>query len=87
MAPCSRRTCSTQAAALNHAAPSLIVAGAERYATEVAGRAQDKIAHPATWLNGRRWEDPPGANAGPQRRGAAAPVRQDRGGESKRVAM
>lgn len=76
-------------AALNHAAPSLIVAGAERYATEVAGRAQDKIAHPATWLNGRRWEDPPGANAttGPARRGAAAPVKHSRDGAAGRVAM
>lgn len=75
--------------AINHAAPSLVVAGAERYAAEVAGRAPDKIAHPATWLNGRRWEDPPGANASGRTpaRGATAPVTADRTRPAGRVKM
>lgn len=76
-------------AALNHAAPSLIVAGAARYASEVADRTPDKIAHPATWLNGRRWEDPPGANASGRTpaRGATAPVTADRSRPAGRVQM
>jgi hypothetical protein len=76
-------------AALNHAAPSLIVDGAKRYATEVADRSPDKIAHPASWLNGRRWEDPPGANASGRTpaRGATAPVSADRTRPAGRVKM
>lgn len=50
--------------AVKVASPDLIVAGATRYAAEVAGRDPSKVAHGATWLNGRRWEDPPGANGG-----------------------
>ena len=36
-----------------------VVAGAEAYASQVKDecRPKNKIAHPATWLNGRRWED------------------------------
>lgn len=34
-----------------------LVAGARRYAKAVSGRDPDKIAHPATWLNQRRWQD------------------------------
>jgi len=36
-----------------------LTAGARRYADEVAHREPEKIAHPATWLNARRWEDEP----------------------------
>jgi uncharacterized protein YdaU (DUF1376 family) len=33
--------------------------GARRYAAEVRGREARYIAHPATWLNGKRWLDEP----------------------------
>ncbi|MDZ4346279.1 MAG: hypothetical protein U1E51_28025 [Candidatus Binatia bacterium] len=36
-----------------------IVAGAEHYAAEVQATDPRYIAHPATWLNSRRWEDEP----------------------------
>jgi len=32
-------------------------AGLQRYIRLVQGRPPDKIAHPATWLNGERWND------------------------------
>lgn len=40
-------------------APSLdaLVFQTQRYAAEVVGRDPKFIAHPASWLNGRRWED------------------------------
>lgn len=46
-----------------------LVAGAERYAQEVAGRAPASdgripICHPTTWLNQGRWEDETDAPAG-----------------------
>jgi hypothetical protein len=31
----------------------------EHYAESVASKAPQYIAHPATWLNGARWEDEP----------------------------
>lgn len=39
--------------------PAVIIAGAERYAADVARRQveRDKIKHPDGWLNDRRWED------------------------------
>lgn len=78
--------------ALNHAPGSTIVEGAARYASEVADRTPDKIAHPATWLNGRRWEDPPGANAskrtGPgSGSGPGAPIVHDRNRTAGRVTL
>lgn len=76
------------AKAVRIADPALIVAGAERYASEIAGRDGFRGAHAATWLNGMRWEDPPGANAvGRPTRGAAAPVTIGREGPSGRVKM
>jgi hypothetical protein len=81
--------------ALKAATAVVILAGAERYAAETKGRAVDKIAHPTTWLNGRRWEDEPGANAsttgrppgGPPARGAAAPVTADRTAPAGRIQL
>ena len=37
--------------------PALLLLGAKRYAAETAGRARDKIALPASWLNDERWND------------------------------
>lgn len=34
-----------------------IVTGATRYAQSVKGRERDKVAHPGTWLRGKRWLD------------------------------
>src|SRR5262249_36418964 len=44
--------------------PEVIIAGAQRYAVAERarigrGEARKYPAHAATWLNGRRWEDPP----------------------------
>lgn len=36
-----------------------IMAGVGRYVEQVRGKDTEYIAHPATWLNGRRWEDEP----------------------------
>lgn len=38
---------------------SSLVSGVEAYAESVAGKDQQYIAHPATWLNGERWDDEP----------------------------
>jgi DNA-binding MarR family transcriptional regulator len=38
---------------------TVIMAAVERYAAEVRGTELKFIPHPATWLNGRRWEDEP----------------------------
>ena len=76
------------AKAIRDTDPAVIIAGAERYASEIAGRDGFRGAHASTWLNGRRWEDPPGANAvGRPTRGAAAPVTIGREGPSGRVKM
>lgn len=37
-----------------------------RYAATVAGKEQEFIPHPATWLNGHRWEDVPATAPKPQ---------------------
>lgn len=37
--------------------PDSIIAAAEEYARETAGKDAEFIAHPATWLNGERWAD------------------------------
>ncbi|AQX79632.1 hypothetical protein BWO91_06200 [Plantibacter flavus] len=34
-----------------------ILEGARKYATSVAGKAPEFIAHPSSWLNDRRWDD------------------------------
>ena len=53
--------------ALKRATAATILAGARRYAEQVAekvardSRAAEFIAHPATWLNGDRWADLEGA--------------------------
>ena len=43
--------------AIRVASPELIIQGAARYAKIRAGADPEFTAHPATWLNGRRWED------------------------------
>jgi hypothetical protein len=73
--------------ALKVAGAVVILAGAERYATETKGRPVDKIAHPTTWLNGRRWDDEPGANAAAPARGASAPVTTDRTAQPGRIKL
>ena len=35
----------------------VILAGVQRYVKAVEGKERQYIALPATWLNGRRWED------------------------------
>lgn len=77
------------AKAVKLATVGTIMNGARQYANEVAGREPDKIAHPATWLNGRRWEDPPGANASGRnpKRGGGGPVTHPRDGQAGRVTM
>jgi phage replication O-like protein O len=42
----------------------VIMAAVERYAAEVEGTEQKYILHPATWLNGKRWEDEPANSNG-----------------------
>lgn len=43
--------------ALRSASPEQIISGAERYAKLMTGKDAEYIAHPATWINGARWED------------------------------
>lgn len=54
-----------------HVPAEVILAGAERYATETAGRDAEHIAHPKSWLNAERWTDESARPAAPQ-----APVRR-----------
>jgi hypothetical protein len=42
-----------------HNAAERLRQAAQAYAKATEGKAQEFIAHGATWLNGRRWEDPP----------------------------
>jgi phage replication O-like protein O len=42
----------------------IIMAAVERYAAEVRDTEPKLIPHPATWLNGRRWEDESGSRNG-----------------------
>jgi hypothetical protein len=44
--------------AIKRAAPAAIIAGAQRYAAD-PNRLPAYTAHPASWLNGDRWEDDP----------------------------
>ena len=53
-----------------------VIGGARRFAADCIGTPADKIPHPTTWLNDRRWEDE--AYADTQAR-VGAP-KQDRGG-------
>lgn len=46
-------------AALKKADADTIISGVRRYAAERRGEDQKFTAHPATWLNGERWEDEP----------------------------
>lgn len=46
-------------AALKHATPADLLAGIQRFAGQVRGTDPQYIAHPATWLNGKRWLDEP----------------------------
>lgn len=46
------------AKAVKVAAPDIIIAGAERYRDD-PNREDAYTAHPATWLNGGRWDDDP----------------------------
>jgi len=39
--------------------PHLVVAGLRRWLPVYAKLEAEKIPHPSTWLNGRRWEDQP----------------------------
>jgi hypothetical protein len=44
-----------------------LIAGAEAYSRQVASWPREKIAHPATWLNGYRWDDEPDRAMAPSR--------------------
>ena len=44
-------------AVLRRADPQAVVTAAAEYARECAGKDPKFVAHPATWLNGGRWED------------------------------
>lgn len=46
-------------AAQKHATPGDLLAGIQRFAEQVRGTDPQYIAHPATWLNGKRWLDEP----------------------------
>ncbi len=46
--------------AAKEAAPERLIAAMKAYASATAGKDPDFIAHPATWLNQRRWEDETG---------------------------
>lgn len=72
VAPGKART--AYAAARKRAGHDEIMTGLTRYVAETKGTAPKFIAHPASWLNGDRWADEPGANAAAPTRGAAAPV-------------
>lgn len=63
-----------------------IVAAAERYAAEVAGREPRHVSHATSWLNGRRWEDQPGANRDRQPPGGSTDG-HDRGAAAGRVQL
>jgi hypothetical protein len=52
--------------ALSHATSAEINQGAVRYASEREGKDDQYTAHPATWLNGGRWEDKVQANGNRQ---------------------
>lgn len=45
--------------ALKRAPAGIILAGSQRYATEMAGTEPKYIKHPTTWLNGDFWGDAP----------------------------
>jgi hypothetical protein len=45
--------------ALSFATAEELVAGAKRYAAEVRGKEEQFVAHPASWLNQKRWLDEP----------------------------
>ena len=53
--------------ALKRANPSALIAGAERYAVEVAGRETRVIKLGATWLNNDCWENQPEPHRAPPR--------------------
>lgn len=44
------------------ASPEQLSAGITRYASAMAGKDPQYIAHPATWLNGERWNDEAGSS-------------------------
>lgn len=46
-------------AAVKHTDPADLLAGIKRFASECAGKDPQYIAHPSTWLNGKRWLDEP----------------------------
>lgn len=73
------------ARAVKLADPEVLVAGAKRYAAETRGREPRHVAHPSTWLNGERWLDEPGANAG-RAAGPRAPT-PDRGAPEGRLVL
>jgi hypothetical protein len=45
--------------ALSFATAEELLAGAKRYAAEVRGKEEQFVAHPASWLNQKRWLDEP----------------------------
>ncbi|CAO99341.1 DUF1376 domain-containing protein (plasmid) [Azospirillum brasilense] len=47
-------------AAVKHTDPAELLAGIKRFATDCQGKDPQFVAHPATWLNGKRWLDEPG---------------------------
>jgi hypothetical protein len=47
------------AKAIKLASPETILTAAQRYASERAGQDPQYTRHPATWLNGKGWEDEP----------------------------
>lgn len=49
-------------AAIKKTSPETIIAGVRAFAASAAGKDEQYIAHPATWLNGERWSDIPVIN-------------------------
>jgi hypothetical protein len=58
-----------------------IIEATRRFAEEVSDRPRDKIPHPATWLNGERWNDEPDANRSQTDARRNLPTSPDRGAE------
>lgn len=48
--------------ALTKTSPETILAAVKKFASQMAGKDEQYIPHPATWLNGERWLDQSGIN-------------------------
>lgn len=63
----------------------VILDGAKRYAALRAGEDETRTAHPATWLNGSRWEDEPAKMDAPRTLSAELVEAQERARGMSRI--